>query len=257
MIVKSIRVVIRSILFLLFTAFIYVAANLQKIILLKFPKLRAKTSRLAFKTWSEGLIKILGGKIEVKNWPIKENTLFISNHISYLDIIILNSVYPFAFVAKSEIAKWPIIGSLTRSVDTIFLDRNNPFAIKKLSKKIDDKINKGDSVLIFPEGTTSNGEEILEFKKAIFIAILRAKAHKNLLGCISLKYEIDEKYGNVKNDIAWWGDMVLFPHLIKLFGIPKWKVIINCEEFHFDEKAKSSLIVEECREVVENSFNNS
>jgi len=196
----------------------------------------------------------MGGKIEVKKWDVKKKTVFVSNHISYLDIIILNAVHPFAFVAKSEIAGWPLLGSLAKGVDTIFLDRSNPLAVKNLYKDIDYKLEHGDSVLIFPEGTTSSGEDLLEFKKGIFMPILRAKKHEDVLGCLAIKYSMDKKYGDQKNKIAWWGDMEFLGHFWSLVMIPKWKVVVSAQEYCIGERRVSSVVSKDTYEVVKEEF---
>ena len=240
----------------------FIVANLITLILLKISSLllrnhqriRSKVNRKFCKVWSTVLIKILGGAIEVKKWEPKSNTIFVSNHVSYLDIIILNSIHPFAFVSKAEVANWPLLGSLASEVDTIFLDRNNPLAVKNLYKTLDDKITHGDSILVFPEGTTSNGEEILDFKKGVFMPILRAKSNHDMLGCLAIKYKLDKKYGSQKDKLAWWGDMGFFSHFLSLTMIPRWKVVVSAKKYEFGESRASAVVSKETNEVVRKEF---
>ncbi|MBL6664720.1 MAG: 1-acyl-sn-glycerol-3-phosphate acyltransferase [Rickettsiales bacterium] len=215
---------------------------------------RSLANRIIFKSWSTILIKILGGKIEVKKWEPEKKTIFVSNHVSYLDIIILNTIHPFAFVSKSEVAKWPLLGRMARNVDTIFLDRNNPLAVKNLYKDIDDKIAHNDSILVFPEGTTSNGKEILDFKKGIFMPILRAKSHADVLGCLAIKYHLNKKYGSVEDKIAWWGDMGFFSHFLSLVMIPKWKVVVSARQYEIKDSRSCAVVSKATNEVVRKEF---
>lgn len=246
--------VIRFLIFIISSLLVLISLKIVNFIFFKSKKTSSKLNRIIFKSWSVILIKSFGGKIEIKDWQVTKNTIFLSNHISYLDIIILNAIHPFAFVAKSEIAKWPLFGPMSRSVGTIFIDRSNPLAVKNLYKKIDDKIKYGDSVLIFPEGTTSNGEEILDFKKAVFMPVLRAKASSDSLGCIAIKYKLDKKYGEQKDKIAWWGDDNFFEHFIKLLQIPSWKIVISAKEYKVGDVKSSGIISKETNEIVRKEF---
>lgn len=246
--------VFRLLAFFIINVFTLVILKTACLLLKNHKKLRSKANRFIFKNWSIILIKTLGGKIEVKKWEPKNKTVFISNHVSYLDIIILNAVHPFAFVSKAEVAKWPLLGSLASGVDTIFLDRNNPLAVKNLYKDIDDKIAHDDSVLIFPEGTTSNGQEILDFKKGIFMPILRAKSHNDVLGCLTIRYHLNKKYGHVKDKIAWWGDMGFFSHFLSLLMVPSWKVVVSAKEYKLGESRSSAIVSKETNEVVRKEF---
>ena len=90
--------------------------------------------------------------------------MFISNHISYLDIIILGSEVNAVFVAKSEIRNWPIINKLCMLGKTIFVERNNPRSVKKQAGFIKENIENGLNVILFPEGTSSDGSKVLSFK---------------------------------------------------------------------------------------------
>lgn len=246
----------RIFIFITTSIIIFILFKLVRLLFSKFTKLRSALNRVIFKYWSTILIKSLGGKIEVKGWEVKNKTVFVSNHISYLDIIILNTAHPFAFVAKSEIAGWPLLGSLAKGVDTIFIDRSNPLAVKNLYKDIDHKISHGDSVLIFPEGTTSSGEDVLEFKKGIFMPILRAKSHNNSLGCLSIKYHLDKKYGDQKDKIAWWGDAEFLSHFLSLVMIPNWKVVISAKEYKIGERRSSAIVSKETYGAVKEEFEN-
>ena len=251
---RTILAIFRIIIFLTSSLLILILFKIVKLFFSKFPKIRALLNQIIFKYWSITLIKSLGGKITLKNWDVKGKTVFVSNHVSYLDIIILNAVHPFAFVAKSEIATWPLLGSLSKGVDTIFLDRSNPLAVKNLYKDIDYKLTYGDSVLIFPEGTTSSGEEILDFKKAIFMPILRAKKHHNKLGCISIKYKLDPKYGDAKEKLAWWGDMEFMGHFWSLVMIPRWEIVISAQTYQITEKKSSAVISKNTEAVIKKEF---
>ena len=182
------------------------------------------------------------GKRDQNNLP----TLYVSNHLSYLDIPVLGSILNGRFIAKNDISNWPIIGNLSKVGNTIFINRNLSF-LKANKSIIMDYISRGDNVILFPEGTTSDGIRILNFKSSLFTSL----EEKNILiQPIVINYKsINGMPLNrwLKPIIAWYGDMDLKPHLInilKLFSI-KVKIIflppLNGKDFTNRKDMTSSL----------------
>ena len=118
------------------------------------------------------LIWLLSVRIEFEGVINKsdDSNLFISNHLSYLDIPILGSVYPVRFVAKSEVENWPLFGSLAKLGRTIFISRNRSDSLVQ-KHKILKSLSSNEKVFIFPEGTTSDGNRVLDFKSSSFSAL--------------------------------------------------------------------------------------
>ena len=100
--------------------------------------------------------------------PEKRRTLFVSNHISYLDIIVYGSLINTVFVAKSEIKKWPIINKLCTIAKTIFVERNNIRSLRNQISLIEKSLQKDTNVLFFPEGTSSDGSKVLRLRALYF-----------------------------------------------------------------------------------------
>ena len=111
-----------------------------------------------------GIRKIFGIKLKVSGEQEQKKVMFISNHISYLDIIILGSLVNAVFVAKSEIRDWPIINKLCMLGKTIFVERDNRKSVKKQAISIKENMENGLNVILFPEGTSSDGSKVLSFK---------------------------------------------------------------------------------------------
>lgn len=159
------------------------------------------------------------GRIEVA----KDCNLFLSNHISYLDIPILGSNLPLRFVAKSEVASWTLFGFLAKMARTIFIKRNrhNTLGQKNIIKH---SLLLKEKVLIFPEGTTSDGNRVLDFKSSLLSAV---EKEDFLIQPITLLYsEINGIPINrwLRPVIAWYGDMELQPHLSTLVSLRPIKV---------------------------------
>ena len=154
------------------------------------------------------------GEIDQSN----KSNLFISNHLSYLDIPILGSKYPLRFVAKSEVKSWPLFGFLAKKGRSIFIRRNKTDSFNQ-KNKILDVLSSGEKVFIFPEGTTSDGNRVLEFKSSSFSSV--ENQNFTIQPIVIVYSDLNGIPINrwLRPMIAWYGDMDLKPHLSKLVGL--------------------------------------
>ncbi len=145
----------------------------------------------------------------------KRCNLFVSNHISYLDIPILGSQFPLKFVAKSEVKSWPIFGFLSRLAGTIFIKRVRSESLLQ-KYKIFKLLSEREKILIFPEATTSDGNRVLSFKSNVFSAVENQNFFIQPL--VIIYSEINGIPINrwLRPIVAWYGDMILTPHLLIL-----------------------------------------
>lgn len=120
--------------------------------------------------WSRQLLDILGIRLDAKLAGIAPGNLIVANHISWLDIHALNAARPMAFVAKSELRHWPLVGWLAANTDTIFLRRGCRGHARLVNAEIEAMLKAGKDVAIFPEGTSTDGTQILNFHSALFQA---------------------------------------------------------------------------------------
>ncbi len=150
-----------------------------------------------------------------------EGVLFVSNHLGYLDILILQSAVRGRFIAKAEVRKWPVIGRLADLFGCFFCDRDRPFASYRLLPDICESLRQGVNVLLFPEGTTGNGDRKLPFKGMFFEAAVRTGKP-----VVPLRIEylsLDGKPIDRKNRdrVYWYGDMTFIEHF--------WCFLRTCE----------------------------
>lgn len=126
--------------------------------------------RLWFKQrWSMGLLWLCGVKVQVVGEPQRQGpTLWVVNHVSWLDIFVLNVVRSTTFVAKQEIRHWPLLGWLAVGADTIFIERGFRHAVQRVGHAMQRRFDKGQAVGLFPEGTTSEGFDVLSFYGNLF-----------------------------------------------------------------------------------------
>ncbi|MBI1207731.1 MAG: 1-acyl-sn-glycerol-3-phosphate acyltransferase [Azospirillum sp.] len=178
--------------------------------------------------------RILGFRLVVIGERSRERpTLFISNHSSYLDIEVLSSVIPGSFVAKTEVAAWPFFGVLAKLQETVFVARQARGQVGRQRDEMRDRLMGGDNLILFPEGTSSDGNRLLPFKTALFAAAAMRIGERPLvvqpvtvtataLDGIPLGRALRPLY-------AWYGDMELVPHLWALVKLTGITVVV---EFH-------------------------
>ena len=194
-----------------------------------------------FRIFFKGLVSIIGIKIKISGVPQKRNTLFVSNHISYLDIIVYGSLINTVFVAKSEIKKWPLINKLCVMAKTIFVERNDIKFIRDQIKLINETLLNDTSVLLFPEGTSSDGTNVLKFKSSLFSIVDYNELKECYIQPVSISYnKLDGLPLNkfYKPYLAWFGGMDLFSHVWKFLGLGVSEVNVH---FHKAKKFSSFL----------------
>jgi len=126
--------------------------------------------------WSRLLLQICGVKVHL-SFPqgqsrVPDTALIALNHVSWLDIFVLNTVVPATFVAKSEIRSWPVVGWLVAGAGTIFIERGSRHAVRRVNHEIRRRLERNEHVAFFPEGSTSNGFDLLPFHASLFAAAL-------------------------------------------------------------------------------------
>ena len=205
--------------------------------------------------------RIFGIKIKIcgkvsGNFPV----LFISNHASYLDILILGSLFKTSFVAKKEVAKWPLFGILAKLQNTIFVDRRIS-SLKSQENQIIEHLNKKNNLVIFPEGTSSDGNKVLPFKSSLFNIFEENLDSGIFIQTITIVYKkingislnrIDRK------DITWHSNMYLVPNILnvlKKFSI-EVEVIFN-QEFLPNKKWNRKKIALQCWKKINYNLINS
>ena len=124
--------------------------------------------RLAFKQrWSRRLLGILEIRLDAEAADVPAGCLIVANHISWLDIFVINALRPASFIAKAEVRAWPLVGWLAARNDTVFLNRGSRQHARQVNGEIDARLDAGFDVAVFPEGRTTDGARLLEFHAAL------------------------------------------------------------------------------------------
>ena len=177
--------------------------------------------------------RILGFRIRVIGTPTSERpVLYAANHISYTDVTVLGSVIPGSFIAKSEVARWPFFGWLAKLQRSVFVDRRARSTVAQRDA-IGKRLADGDALILFPEGTSGDGNRVRPFKSALFAAAQQREGIPAVIvQPVSLAYTrldgipIGRLY---RPFFAWYGAVDLAPHLWSMVGLGTVEVIV---EFH-------------------------
>ncbi|MCB1482369.1 MAG: 1-acyl-sn-glycerol-3-phosphate acyltransferase [Rhodobiaceae bacterium] len=169
--------------------------------------------------------RMMGVRITVKGSPSHMRPLLLaSNHISWLDIPVISAVAPVSFIAKSEVGEWPVVGWLARLQRTVFVTRERRSQTGAVARHIADRLEKGDAIVLFPEGTTSDGNRIRAFRSALVGAAESLVADGGDSAAIHVQ-PMAIAYTRINGLplgrqhrplIAWYGDQALGPHLSRL-----------------------------------------
>jgi 1-acyl-sn-glycerol-3-phosphate acyltransferase len=189
-----VRAAVRLVLLCATTAILYVAFVLAR-------------NRRIIRLWALCVSKILGLRATV-NGPRPAGTfLLATNHISYVDIVLLAQSVDVGFVAKAEVGRWPVIGRLASAIGTLFIDRRSPRDGFRVAEQI---TRLPHAVAFFPEGTSSDGTAVLPFKPMLFEFAARSGMPVHYA---TLSY--------AQPEVAWYGDMQFLPHLLALLRLPR------------------------------------
>jgi 1-acyl-sn-glycerol-3-phosphate acyltransferase len=188
-----------------------------------------QTQRLERAAWlsrsSRRHLRIFGYSADVAGEIPKKGLLF-SNHLSYLDILAICSVTPAVFVSKADVRKWPLFGWFAAIAGTVFVNRERRTQVGEVNQEIETALAAGALVVVFPEGTSSNGENVLPFRTSLLEPAARG-GHEISVGW--LHYELAD--GDARNEVCYWGDHSFFPHLLNLLGKKKVRATLRFKKF--------------------------
>lgn len=130
----------------------------------RFPLFSAEQQRMEVKAWSARALRLLGVRLQVQGeWPAGGPLLVLCNHVSWLDILVLNAAYPCRFVSKADVRHWPVVGRLVEASGTLFIEREKRRDAMRVVHHMAEHLALDEVLAVFPEGTTGSGYELLPF----------------------------------------------------------------------------------------------
>lgn len=208
------------------------------------PGFAGRILRTAKRLWCIYVCAMLGVRIRQRGTPLSTPGLTVSNHISWLDIIILGALGPFGFVSKHEVAEWPVVGYLARRTGTLFLQRGDRESTRRVTDDMTSRLKNGDFLVFFPEGTSSPGTCVLRFHARLFQPALDAGVDVQAVGIA---------YRDASRSIApFVGDDEFLPHLWQVMALDDIPVdVIFCEPLKTEQQNRKTLSEHTHRQVVD------
>ncbi len=192
------------------------------------PRLDPQQRSRAISRWSASLLNLLNIRVVAEGVVPQQalhNTMFVANHISWVDIHALNSIHSARFIAKSEIRQWPVFGFFATRVNTLFIDREKRHEAGKIVDTTRKALQAGDCVCFFPEGTTTDGTEIKPFKSSLLQAAIEANSE---VRPFSIHYP-DAKNG-INTEMSYWGEMSLIESMRNVIRQRQATVVLRFAE---------------------------
>lgn len=206
--------------------------------------------QIVFEAWARSFVRISKMKIEVIGAPPPPPFFLVTNHLSYTDIPALRAVAKGVFVAKSDIEGWPLAGRIVRDMGTIFINRTNRRDIPRAGALIIERLDGGEGVIVFPEGTSTKGEEVLPFNSSF----LEFAAKTDLpVSFASISYQTPPGEPTASDSVCWWEDISFGAHLWKLFQVKEYTAVINFGDEPVHNPNRKEL-ARELREKIEERF---
>uniref|UniRef100_UPI00334293F8 lysophospholipid acyltransferase family protein n=1 Tax=Castellaniella defragrans TaxID=75697 RepID=UPI00334293F8 len=181
--------------------------------LLAFPLLGIRKRQRVIQGWSRILLRVCGVRMRVQGQPILDGAvLWVANHVSWIDIFLIDAVRPTSFIAKSDIRRWPVIGLLVAWAGTLFIDRRQRHAVREAGRQMHNCFDRGDAVGLFPEGTTTEGQDVRPFHAGLFEAAVQSGVQ---VQPIALRFL---QHGRRTARFAFVGEQTLVGNLWVLLG---------------------------------------
>ncbi len=164
-----------------------------------------------------GALRLLGLPVQVEGEPIRGPGAMLANHSSWLDVLVLNAQVPVVFVAKSEVAGWPGIGWLARATGTLFVRREARGEVAQQALALAERLRAGQTLALFPEGTSTDNQRVLPFKPALLAGLLAPGLPEGLAAQpVTLAYEAPE--GEDRRFYGWFGGADFGPHALAVLA---------------------------------------
>jgi 1-acyl-sn-glycerol-3-phosphate acyltransferase len=202
------------------------------------PPARRALRRHVLRTWAAGVTRLLGVRIAMHGAVPEAPFYLVSNHLSYLDIVVYAASMPARFVAKREVRRWPVLGFLAWASGTIFIDREVKRDALRVLDDLSEAIAGGDGVVVFAEATSTAGHRVLPFRPAL---LEWAARNGHPVHYASIGYRTPAESVPAHLGVCWWGDMTFGAHLLGVCRLPWIEATIRTGEGPITERDRKRL----------------
>jgi len=220
-----------------------------------FPWAGAKTRQALTRRWSRQFLRMLRVELRVRwhhDGGFPGNVLIVANHVSWLDIMVLNALQPARFVAKAELRRWPVAGRLFVNTGTLFIDRGRRRDTHAVNRNTVDALSQGDLVAVFPEATTGDGRSLLKFHSSLLQPIIDAGGH---VQPVAIRYRTpNDEHSGVP---AFCGGLTFFGSFWQVTGerrlVAELHLLPPLSARDIDRRALSASAADAIRSVLEST----
>jgi len=181
--------------------------NAYWILWFRFPKMSREQKLREIQQWSQNILKVIGIHLQTTqrdtHCVIPPARLLVTNHVSWVDILVIQALQPSVFVAKEEVRQWPVIGSLAKACGVVFVNRNSMLASRRMVDEVANAMHHGYQVACFPEGTSSDGQDVKTFHANVFEAAIQ---RQSTVQTMAVRYQ-HAVTGELCTEAAFTGDM--------------------------------------------------
>lgn len=217
------RVTLRLVLLVAVTLPLYAGWVLTRPLAWIWPGANPALQRTFIGSWARATLRIMGVRARYEGAPPGGAYFLVANHLSYVDIPLLLARLDARFLAKSEIAGWPVMGLLARSTGTLFIDRTRKRDLTRAMGEIHGVLATGTGVIVFPEGTSTDGAAVQAFKPSLFEVPLEADLDVH---CASIHYHSPGGPLPAWEAVCWWGDATFGGHFLRFLGQPRTEATV-------------------------------
>jgi 1-acyl-sn-glycerol-3-phosphate acyltransferase len=218
------RLIVRAIALSALTVAVYAVLLIGLALIRRSSGRRARWQAHMLHQWARTAAFIIGLRIDASCNAPAPPFLLVSNHLSYVDVVVFASQLDCLFIAKKDVESWPIIGSLCRSFGTIFIDRRNRRDLARVNSEIAQALEDGRGVILFAEGTSSEGSCVLTFKSSL----LEAAAKRSFpVSYAAVSYRVLAEDPPASLSVCWWGDMTFGSHFAELLRLRRIQAAVS------------------------------
>lgn len=196
------------------------------------PRHRSFARAQVQRAWARAVCMVLGVRIDLRDATCRLSSVrgcfVVSNHVSYLDIIVLAATMPCAFLSKQEVRTWPLLGWLATLAGTVYVDRGAKRSALGAMERIEELLAHGVHVIVFPEGTTSDGSQVLPFKSTFFDLPSRLMVPVLPVAVRYVGVDGERLPAGERSPLAWFGDAPLAPSVWQVLGMQSIDVRVAC-----------------------------
>lgn len=176
-----------------------------------------------FHSWGRTMARFLGMRVRVVGKPPEAPFVLVSNHLGYVDVVLLASELRCVFVSKADVRDWPVVGRLCASVETLFIQREQKREIPRVMNEMERVLASGRGIVLFPEGTSSGGDGVLRFRASLLDSAARSGRPVHYA---TVSYRTPPGSRPASEIVCWWGNMSLGSHVFNLLALPGFEARI-------------------------------